>query len=258
MNLITTIPIYRNRFQKPTLFFSLQNFSVGSLIFVSYPKAIKQQKQNQKPALIIQIEKLEKQKFFLRKNKIEIRKLDNSLEFPLLEKKILELILLISRKTNSSTEEVLQKIFSKKIIQEINQLSPSKINNLENIQKFTNDKLTPIFINKKILGRRTSKSERPEKSKGIQTIEVILSKPKKEKTSIHSEKHYLVNEIRNYFNETAKKGVGSFSFYLGFFKKIPEGTIYQYWSEVKGSRKSTKDQQKLFWWKIGQYLKKKD
>ncbi len=257
MNLITTIPIYRNRFQKPTWFFSVQDFSVGSLIFIPYPKPTNQQK-DRKPALVIQVEDLEKRKFFLRKNKIKISKLDNSIKLSLFKTEIIESILLILQKTNLPTEEVFQKLFSKKIIREINQLSPNQTDNSNNIQKYTNDKLTPLFITKKILGSSTPKFEKLEKPKEIQTIEAILSVPKNKKTSLYSEKHYLVDEIRNYFGETSKKGIGSFSFYLGFFKKIPKSTIYQYWSEVKESRKPTKDQQKLFWWKIGQYIKKKD
>lgn len=258
MKLITTIPIYRNRFQKPAWFFSTQNFSVGALVFTSYP--LNNKIKNKKPALVIQVEDLERNKFFLRKNKIKISKLDNSSQFFLFKKKTIELIFLISQQMDLSIEKSLQKLFSKKIRREINQLSPDKTNDIRSIQKYINDKLTLTFINKKILGHATSKSKygKHRKYKGIQTIGAILSKPLKKKTSLHSENHYLVDEIRNYFNETSKRGVGSFSFYLGFFKKIPKITIYQYWSEVKSSRKSIKDQQKLFWWKVGQYLKKKD
>lgn len=252
MNIITTIPIYRNHFQHPVLNFSDKKFSIGSLVFTPYLK------NKEKPALVIEISNLQTKKFLLRKYTTKIEKINNFSEFSLLKKKIIELILLISQKTNLSVEEILQKLFSKKIIREINQLSPTKVNDLKNIQKFTNDKLTPIFITKKILGGFTPKSEKFKKTKGVQTIETILSAPQNQKTSLHSEKHYLVDEIRNYFGETAKKGIGSFSFYLGFFKKIPKATIYQYWSEVKESRKPIKDQQKLFWWRIGQYIKKKD
>ena len=155
-------------------------------------------------------------------------------------------------------EEIGQKLFPKKIIREINQISPNKINNLKDIQTFAN-RLTPAFINKKIgRGKAPTKSEKPEKYRGVQTIDSILSAPKTKKTSLYSEKHYLVNEIRTYFGENAKKGVGSFGFYLGFFGKIPKAIIYQYWSEAKQSRQSIKNQQKLFWWKVGQFTKTKN
>ena len=257
MNLITTIPIYRNRFQKPTLFFSSQNFPAGSLIFIPSPKTTKTQKR--KPALVIQIEDLEKQKFFLRKNKIEINGLDDSIKFDLLKKPVLDLILQISDKTALTVPKILQKIFTKKIVREMNQLSPSQTTINQIIQRF-NEQLTPTSVTQKIRKGHTptNRCRTPVNKKGeIQTIGSILTTPTKKKSSIHSEKHYLVDEIRSYFGEKSKKGVGSFSFYLGFFRKIPEATIYQYWADVKGSRKSTKDQQKLFWWKIGQFLKEK-
>jgi len=252
MNIITTIPIYRNHFQHPVLNFSDKKFSIGSLVFIPYPK------NQEKPALVIEISDLLNKKFLLRKYTVKIEKINNFSEFFLLNRKTIGLILSISEKTNFSIGEILQKLFSKKIIREMNQLSPNQIDNIKNIKKYTDDKLTHVSITKKILGCPTSKSGKLEKSKGVQTIEAILSAPKNKKTSLHSEKHYLVDEIRNYFGETAKRGIGSFSFYLGFFKKIPKATIYQYWSEVKESRKPIKDQQKLFWWRIGQYIKKKD
>jgi hypothetical protein len=237
------------------LFFSSKNFSVGSLIFIPYPKP--KSFSNRKPALIVRAEDLEKNKFFLRKNKIKVNNLDNSIKLPFLKTNLLELILLISEKTCTPLEEILQKVFSKKIIKEINQLSLNQISNFKKIEESIK-KITSDFIKNKFKKPINKKSEKAKLVSGIKNISDLLSKPTEKNISLHSEKHYLVNEIRNYFGEKAKKGVGSFSFYLGFFKKIPEASIYQYWSEVKESRKSLKDQQKLFWWKIGQHLKKKD
>jgi len=247
MNLIITIPIFRNRFQKPALFFSTQNFSVGSIIFIPYSKS------NQKPALIIKIKDLKKEKFFLRKNKVTVRKLNDSPELNLLNKEIIKLILLISEKRNLPVEAVISKILTKKTISQINKLTPKSDVNI-NIQKVTVNFIKNKFkkpIRKEPLQNKSAKN-------GIRNIRDLLPVMTKEKTSLHSEKHYLVNEIRSYFSETAKKGKGSFSFYLGFFKRLPEASIYQYWAEVKESRKPIKDQQKLFWWKIGQHNKKKD
>jgi len=256
MNLIITIPIFRNRFQKPTLFFSKQNFSVGSLIFIPYPKLTKNFKR--KPALVITSEDLEKEKFFLRKNKLTINKLNKSSEIVFFDKKNIELILLISEKRDTPTEEVLSKVLTKKIISDINKFSPDLKKLPLNIQKKIN-RIKIDFIKNKFKQTPTKKTTEDNFSKSnLKNIGDLLTERKNKKTSLYSEKHYLVNEIRSYFGEKSKKGVGSFSFYLGFFKKIPEVTIYQYWAEVKSSRKSTQDQQKLFWWKIGQSLKKKD
>ncbi|MFH1402391.1 MAG: hypothetical protein ABIG87_02065 [Patescibacteria group bacterium] len=260
MNIITVIPIYRNHFQKPVLFFSAYNFSVGSLVLVPFPKI-------EKPAIVIASNDLKERKFWLRKNDIKIEKMSNSCELKFLSRKIIEDIQNKAIKINKKPEEILEKLFSKKIICELNQYSPLKINKDDGrpmsiiYQKFVK-KITSEFIRKKL------KKYLPNKRKGsddkdknathdtIKTIGSIISQTKIKKTSLHTEKHYLANEIRNYFGEIAEKGTGSFSFYLGFFKKIPEAMIYQYWSEVKQSRKSIKNQQKLFWWKIGQYLKK--
>lgn len=65
-----------------------------------------------------------------------------------------------------------------------------------------------------------------------------------------------VDQVRTYFSETAKFGQGSFSYYLGFCKKIPMYNLWQIFGEVKQSRKSKRDQYKLFWWKIGQKVRK--
>ncbi len=243
MKLITAIPIYRNRFCKPEFFYSTPNFSLGSIIFAPLNK-------KDKPSIVIEMCNLKEKKLFLRKNKIKINKIDNSAEIPVFKKEIIEITKLASEKTSYSIEEIFQKIISKKIIQELNKLTPEK-KDVKNIKKFT-DGLTIEFIRNKL-----RKKQPPEEKKvfGVKTIDSLLSQKEITKTSLHSEKHYLVSEIRNYFGESAKKGKGSFGFYLGFFNRVPKHIIYQYWSEVRGSRKSIPDQQKLFWWKIGQYSK---
>ncbi len=72
---------------------------------------------------------------------------------------------------------------------------------------------------------------------------------------LHSELHLLVDEARNLFKETAKKGPGSFSFYLGFFKRLGVQEIRQLLAEVKESKIDNPG--KLFWWKVRENLKNK-
>ena len=70
---------------------------------------------------------------------------------------------------------------------------------------------------------------------------------------LHSDLHLLVDEARTLFGETAKKGPGSFSFYLGFFKRLGVKQVRQLLSEVKENKVDNPG--KLFWWKIKQKLK---
>jgi hypothetical protein len=55
-------------------------------------------------------------------------------------------------------------------------------------------------------------------------------------THLHSELHLLVDEVRTLFGETAKKGPGSFSFYLGFFKRLGVKEVRQLLAEVKENK----------------------
>ncbi|MBU1557616.1 hypothetical protein KKC45_01500 [Patescibacteria group bacterium] len=246
MNLVTVITLYRNKFQKPTLFFSNNNFSIGSIIFVPFPKI-------EKPAIVIDIDSLENKKAFIRRNKIGVNQMVNETELPLFKKETIDITKKAEEKTKYSFEEIFQKILTKKTVQEINKIKPNS--DLKNIKK-TTDKLSLDLIRNKLReSQPTKKTESLER--GIKTIGSVLQIKKPEKTSLHTEKHYLVNEIRNYFGETAKKGKGSFGFYLGFFSRVPKATIYQYWAEIKESRKPIKEQQKIFWWKMGQYSKTK-
>ncbi|MBU1046263.1 hypothetical protein KKH36_00595 [Patescibacteria group bacterium] len=254
MNIITVIPIYRNNFQKPAIFFSQRDFSVGSIVLVPYSKTDNPKNIKEKPALIIEIDDLKSQKQFLRKNDIPINKMINDFEFKFLLLEIIEDIKTKSSKIKKPVEFSLGKLFTQNIKKELNKISETS--DKSNIEKYIK-KIDTDFISQKLRPFLKKKIIKNENKKGIQSIEnLLISQNNNKKSSLHSEKHYLVSEIREYFGETAKKGKGSFSFYLGFFKRIPVSTIYQYWSEVKESRKSIKAQQKIFWWKIGQLLKK--
>ena len=76
------------------------------------------------------------------------------------------------------------------------------------------------------------------------------------KADHHSRMHEQVDTIRKYFGEKAVRGQGSFSYYLGFFKKISNHEVDRMFQEAKRSNKPLAGQKKLFWWKVGQYVKK--
>lgn len=78
---------------------------------------------------------------------------------------------------------------------------------------------------------------------------------KKEAKGIHSALHQFVAELRKDFGETAVKGVGSFSYYLGFIKRLGLQEAYRIRAEIKQSAAHTP--KKLFWWHVGQELKKR-
>ena len=71
---------------------------------------------------------------------------------------------------------------------------------------------------------------------------------------LHSELHLLVDEVRTLFGEKASKGKGSFSFYLGFFKRLGVGRVRRILGEVKESK--VDEPVKLFWWKVKEEFKK--
>ncbi len=244
MNLFIVTPIYRKKFQQPIFCFSNNSYKVGSLVFVSI-------KNNARPAIVIKTESLKDSKSFLRKNKIKLEKISNEKEIELFSKETIDIINKINLKLKTGTETIFPKILKKETVEKISSLKPEKKYGSE----ITSVKdITPEYVIKQVV---LQPKEEKQTSYGVQSIGSIIKTPKKENKSLHSEKHYLVNEIRNYFGETSKKGPGSFSFYLGFFKNIPKNVIYQYWAEVKQIKKPIQNQQKIFWWKIGQYMKNK-
>jgi hypothetical protein len=85
------------------------------------------------------------------------------------------------------------------------------------------------------------------------SLENLKQRAPKPPHGIHSELHWLVNELRKDFGETAKKGKGSFGFYLGCLKLVGFQRAYQWWREVIDSRCDNPG--KLFWWKYREFLK---
>lgn len=79
---------------------------------------------------------------------------------------------------------------------------------------------------------------------------------RKRNPHLHSELHLLVDEARTLFGETARKGPGSFSFYLGFFKRLGVKRVRQILAEAKDSLIDNPG--KLFWWKVKQEFKTDD
>lgn len=103
---------------------------------------------------------------------------------------------------------------------------------------------TRCGINQDVLSGRGSKQAIPS----LHNAFARLAIPKKPIHGMHSEIHALVNEVRALFGETAKKGVGSFGFYLGFFSRLGVDRVRQLLAETRESA----NPKKSFWWKAGQ------
>lgn len=91
--------------------------------------------------------------------------------------------------------------------------------------------------------------KRQRVDKTIQNVLRRIEKPKKV-AGIHSQMHWLVDEMRKTFGETAKKGKGSFGFYLGMLNRIGFQEAYRLYKEVTDEPCQTPV--KLFWWKYSQ------
>jgi hypothetical protein len=70
----------------------------------------------------------------------------------------------------------------------------------------------------------------------------------KKNSSIHSEIHDLADKCYKNFGETAKKGKGSFGFYLGFIKRLGVQSTYRIIAELRADGKEHAG--KLFWYKV--------
>ena len=94
----------------------------------------------------------------------------------------------------------------------------------------------------------------PRKTKGLSNAFDKYRPPENvPKARKVNEMQALVHEVRTQFGETAKHGIGSFGYYMRFFKRVGLDRVRIFLSETKG--KDTP--KKLFWWLIGDYLKNK-
>ena len=76
--------------------------------------------------------------------------------------------------------------------------------------------------------------------------------PKPTSYRISTPLQLLVNDIRKDFRETAKKGKGSFGYYMRIFKKLGEEKVREIYSQSKEGD----NQKHLFWWLVGKELKR--
>lgn len=85
-------------------------------------------------------------------------------------------------------------------------------------------------------------------------LKVVLES-KKPLNGIHSELHEIIGKLRLSFGETATKGIGSFSFYLGLLKDVPPSTLYQWLRSIEDSPKldTPTARCKVFWWRYKQW-----
>lgn len=124
------------------------------------------------------------------------------------------------------------------------------------IKNCENKNLKSFFPNK----REKKKVEVVKKISGsVNSISSLLSNSdvlNREK-KYHSKMQEQVDVIRNYFGENASFGYGSFSFYIGMFKQVPEHKINEFFAEAKQSRKTNFEKKKEFWFKMGRYIKEK-
>lgn len=158
----------------------------------------------------------------------------------------------------SSAENFKQEIRSGNL--EIKKLKLSKtgpnyfgriINNysIEEIKK----KKIPNFFPKK---RKTFQKNKTVSEKyNLQSIN--LEKYKNRERKYYNENQELVDTIRKHFQEQTVRGIASFSYYLGFFKKVPLSIIKQFFAEAQQSKKPIAIQKRIFWKKIGEYLRNK-
>ena len=196
-------------------YFTLREFEPGDMIEV-----IDGNKKS--PAIILKVEDAKDLKQEIRKGEIEMVKL----------------------KLSKTGDLAGGKIIDKFEIPEIKKF----LKNPELAQKSENDNLRKFFPKKR--KKVDFAKQNPPTKKGnseiseLLSFEKIVGRPK----TYNSEMQELVDEVRNYFQEKAVSGISSFSYYIGFFKKIPLQDVRQMFGEAKLARnKTTFEKKKLFW-----------
>jgi len=173
------------------------------------------------PAIILKVELAADLKQEIRKGEIEMKKL----------------------KLSKTGEFAGGKIIDEFEISEIKKF----LKNPELAQKSENENIKKFFPRKRkkanFAKQNSSTSKGSAEISELLSFEKIINRPKK----YNSEMQELVDEIRNYFGENAVRGEGSFSYYIGFFKKIPFREIRQMFGEAKLTRNKTIfEKKKLF------------
>lgn len=241
MYVVEVLPIFRGKFSQNTKhFFTNEGFGVGDLIEIPFSKSFSR-------SIVLKTKNLSEIKQQIRKENLEIKKLEKTIKFHLVEESTLKKLEDIAKKSSWHISDVLNKILTSKNIKRIDVIGLKEEKDIEDVKQFLKN-----FDFSKIASKR-KKVKLEQRGVKISGIEYNLDK---KIYKAPTEKHFLVNEIREYFGERAIRGFGSFSHYIGFFQKIPNSVIYQIFSEAKYSRKSTEIQKRIFWKKIGEYLKK--
>lgn len=244
MNVIEVLPIFRGKFSQNTKhFFTKEDFLVGNIIEIPFSRTTTK-------AIILKIKNLKEIKQQIRKESLDIKKLEKTPEVELIKEDDLEKIHQVAQKKSWHISDVLNKILGSKNIKKISakdfSLDKKEVEDMK------------ILLRNFDLSKIDSKKNKKEKEKRVGGLSGIKYDMRISGYKAPTEKHLLVNEIRGYFGEKAVRGFGSFSHYIGFFQKIPNSIIYQILAEVKYSRKSTEIQKKIFWKKIGEYFRKQD
>ncbi len=204
-------------------FYSAQNFPVGAMIEI-----IDGNKKT--PAIILKIASLEKYKEKIRTGEIMVKKIKLSRTGNWAEGKIIEIF---------KIEEI------KKYLK-----TPSQINTCQNINLkkfFPRVSKKDFFIPKK-----------NNKNESLVIRKILENKILKKEKIYYNEMQEMVDKIRTYFQENARYGYGSFSYYIGMFKQVPSREIWQFFGEAKQSKKTLFEKKKLFWYKMGKYIKEKN
>lgn len=194
-------------------FYSSQNFTPGMMIEI-----IDGNKKS--PAIILKSEPASDYKEEIRMGRMEIKKLKLSKTGPWAEGAVIDFF---------DLAEI------KKYLKE-----PASA------QKSSNEHIKNFFP--KPLKKNEKKISAEENSKkGMADIsEILSSKTLKKEKKYNNPVQEMVDTIRNYFGEKARYGYGSFSYYIGMFKQVPERDIWQFFGEAKQSKKSLFQQKKIF------------
>lgn len=80
----------------------------------------------------------------------------------------------------------------------------------------------------------------------LKVIEAMSKLGRRSGERIHSPMHLLVDDIRRSFGETARRGKGSFGFYLGMLGRIGYQEAYALWRSVENGE--CRDKKRVFWW----------